>query len=649
MLILRIGVLVVCLVLVPGLSRMVVANPVMPDPSVILVPERATAIMPVDEVRPGMRGVCLTVFSGTNIEPFEVEVLSVVKRSGPGLAVIWLRSEDPRMLESGPVQGMSGSPIYLWDGPEPNDPEAELGGGRLIGAFAYGFAFAKGCLIGVQPIEQMIPVGERIGRDPVDYAQASARALGDVRRMMRALGEDSERESVRASTELWEQLLKRWTLVGTGRRLEAGDVQRPMSIPVAGVPEGLLSAGLPMGGGEGLLRFVAGGGAVGPPPQWIDREAPITAGSVLAIPLTTGDLDLAGVGTVTDVRPDGTVLAFGHAMMGEGSTALPMASGYVHFIVPSLQISFKRGTPLRVAGTLMQDETTAVAGRGSIEHVFADMKVDVQMDGQPDRAYAYQIARHPLYTPILSLICAAQSLTAIQTPPAEHTMDYRMTIGFQGGRSVEVSNTTAGGGFEALFSTVVPVIGMGMSNPFEQLRLASVEMALEVRRGLDAGMIEGVRFERNVVAPGEEAVILVDLLPYRGELRTVRITLPVPENAGEMDVPVMVGGIGSYRRLWMQTRMHRFDVDGVDELFDVIETMENLPAMSLYATATMPASGGVAMDGAEMRDLPGSVSSQIMTATSTRATMLPKLIESRLDTGLEVSGEVMLTLSIRKP
>ncbi|WP_428390115.1 SpoIVB peptidase S55 domain-containing protein [Mucisphaera sp.] len=129
--------------------------------SLVKVPAEATAVMPLDEVRPGMRGVCLTVFSGTAIEPFEVEVVSVVRRSGPQRAVIWLRSEDPRMLESGPVQGMSGSPVYLWKDAEPDDPEAPLGGGRLIGAFAYGFAFAKGCLIGVQPIEQMVGVGER--------------------------------------------------------------------------------------------------------------------------------------------------------------------------------------------------------------------------------------------------------------------------------------------------------------------------------------------------------------------------------------------------------------------------------------------------------------------------------------------------------
>ncbi|WP_428390116.1 hypothetical protein [Mucisphaera sp.] len=54
----------------------------------------------------------------------------------------------------------------------------------------------------------------------------------------------------------------------------------PMSIPVGGVPAALLGLGLPLDLGGGL-SFVAGGGSVGEPPAWIDRQAPIEPGSVL--------------------------------------------------------------------------------------------------------------------------------------------------------------------------------------------------------------------------------------------------------------------------------------------------------------------------------------------------------------------------------
>ena len=38
-------------------------------------------IMPVDDVRVGMKGYGLTVFAGTKIEPFPVEVISVMRSS----------------------------------------------------------------------------------------------------------------------------------------------------------------------------------------------------------------------------------------------------------------------------------------------------------------------------------------------------------------------------------------------------------------------------------------------------------------------------------------------------------------------------------------------------------------------------------------
>ncbi len=124
---------------------------------------KATPTMSLKDVRIGMKGYGLTVFHGTKIEPFPIEVISVAYTAGmdqtssPNRGIIWIRSKEPRMVESGPVQGMSGSPIYLW----PKGEEHQLGeGGKLIGAFAFGFSYPKQCIVGVQPIEYMQEVGQ---------------------------------------------------------------------------------------------------------------------------------------------------------------------------------------------------------------------------------------------------------------------------------------------------------------------------------------------------------------------------------------------------------------------------------------------------------------------------------------------------------
>src|SRR5947207_9352371 len=71
--------------------------------------------MRVAEVRPGMKGYGLSVFQGTKIERFEVEVLSVLKNFNPKYDVVLIRCQGANLEHSGPIAGMSGSPIYLTD------------------------------------------------------------------------------------------------------------------------------------------------------------------------------------------------------------------------------------------------------------------------------------------------------------------------------------------------------------------------------------------------------------------------------------------------------------------------------------------------------------------------------------------------------
>src|SRR5256885_10959473 len=102
--------------------------------------------MRVSEVKPGMKGYGLSVFSGTKIERFDVEVVSILKNFNPKYDVVLIRFSGQNLERIGPIAGMSGSPIFLKD---------EVGRERMIGAFAYGWPFQKESLAGVQPIEYM--------------------------------------------------------------------------------------------------------------------------------------------------------------------------------------------------------------------------------------------------------------------------------------------------------------------------------------------------------------------------------------------------------------------------------------------------------------------------------------------------------------
>jgi hypothetical protein len=92
-------------------------------------PPPGPAIFPLSEVRPGLVGEAVTVFEGVKPEPFKVRVLSVMPNFLPKQDIILIRAEDPRVANCGIAAGMSGSPVYV--------------DGKLMGAIAYGWSFAK--------------------------------------------------------------------------------------------------------------------------------------------------------------------------------------------------------------------------------------------------------------------------------------------------------------------------------------------------------------------------------------------------------------------------------------------------------------------------------------------------------------------------
>ena len=108
-----------------------------------------TRHMRVSEVRPGMKGYGLSVFSGTRIERFEVEVISVLRNFNPKGDVVLIQCRGANLEVTGAVAGMSGSPVFLKD---------DSGRDRMIGAFAYGWPMTKEPVAGVQPIEYMLAI-----------------------------------------------------------------------------------------------------------------------------------------------------------------------------------------------------------------------------------------------------------------------------------------------------------------------------------------------------------------------------------------------------------------------------------------------------------------------------------------------------------
>src|SRR5947208_9327156 len=89
-----------------------------------------TVLFDLDELRPGMKGVARTVFSGSEPQEFNLEILGLLAGfSGPRQSTIIARLSGPNVARTGVFAGMSGSPVFIDN--------------KLVGAIAYSFPFAK--------------------------------------------------------------------------------------------------------------------------------------------------------------------------------------------------------------------------------------------------------------------------------------------------------------------------------------------------------------------------------------------------------------------------------------------------------------------------------------------------------------------------
>src|ERR1041385_9132010 len=124
----------------------------------------------LEDLRPGMKGTARTVFSGSETEEFGVEVLGVLPGfPGPRQSAIIAKLTGPSVEKTGVFAGMSGSPVYI--------------DGKIVGAIAFSFPFAKEPIAGITPIKQMIDLFNKGSENdnakpkeprPVSFAQLAS-------------------------------------------------------------------------------------------------------------------------------------------------------------------------------------------------------------------------------------------------------------------------------------------------------------------------------------------------------------------------------------------------------------------------------------------------------------------------------------------
>ncbi|QEH33259.1 SpoIVB peptidase S55 [Aquisphaera giovannonii] len=546
----------------------------------------------VKDLRPGMKGVGRTVMVGTKLEDFGAEVLGVMRDVSPGRDMVLCRLTGCNLEHAGIIQGMSGSPIYI--------------DGKLVGAVAYAWEFAKDPIAGVTPFQQM-----------VNYVRASDRRIAAE---SRERGRDRGMQAARLA--VFPEFLDAAGEDGDGAPAQAADAalplagggmagMRPIVTPLAAAgfsPRALsqLETNLrplgmaPMAGGMAPDHVLRGEG-----------DRPLKPGSPLSIAMVMGDFDLSGIGTVTHVEGD-RVYGFGHPMFSLGSCEMPMMTGYIHTVYPRASVSMKMGSPLKVVGVIDADVSTCVAGHLGPKPDMLPVSVRVKTGRYADpRTYRVRMVREPQLLPNLLLSVLTSAIDTEGNLPEELTARLSATFTLAGHEPITLSDTFSGprytgqSGASALFGPLASIANMLVHNPLQPVRIESIDCNVEIEPGRKVAAIEAVRLLSDTVEPGMDLRAFVTLKPFKGEREVLEVVLPIPADFPEGPHEVFFSDVaGTIRRRFRNE-------PSVAEPRDLAAFMRSIRVQTgprrtaVYAHIATP-ERGLAIGGHDLPNLPGS-------------------------------------------
>ncbi len=586
----------------------------------------------VKDIRPGMKGVGRTVMRGTKLEEFEAEVLGVMRDVSPGRDMVLCRLKGCDLEHAGIIQGMSGSPVYIE--------------GKLLGAVAFAWEFAKDPIAGITPFQQMIQYVRSSDRRTA--AESKDRPAGTVRT-----------SSLVPVAPLLEELADIRTAEPFGPSISvpvSGGGLAGMTPIVTPVAASGFSARALAFLGERLrplgMAPMAGGGAQ----ERIIREEgdrPLVPGSPLSIAMVTGDFDLSAIGTVTHVEGN-RVYGFGHPMLSLGACELPMMTGYIHTVYPRASVSMKMGSPLKVVGVIDTDVSTSVAGRIGPVPDMLPLAVKVKTSRYADaQSYHVQIVREPM---LLSSLVMAVTTNAIDTEgnlPEELTARLTAKVRIKGAEPITVEDTFSGArytgpmGASFLFSPLSSIVSILVRNPIAPVRIESIECDVQIEPGRKTAILESVRLKSETVEPGHEVKAIVTLKPHKGERETHEISIPIPRDFPEGPCELVVCDAMNSVRRQFRNDPAILEPHDLDALVRAIRVQTDPKRTSVYLHIPSP-ERGVTIRGQALPNLPGSVRSALQSKRETPMPPIRSDIVGVLPVSWVVEGMQTLRFTVAK-
>jgi len=567
-------------------------------------------IMPLADIRPGMTGEWHSVVSGRRVDSFPMQVVGIAENFiGPQRPVIICKALDATNRFTGPVAGMSGSPVFI--------------DGKLIGAYAYGFLWPKDqALIGVTPIEQMLEV-------ETNYPPAAPPAVAN----------DLAQIETGANPDWLVAPAGEGTSLPSPAALQSA--MRPLPTPLfaSGVSDRVLRRFSSRLSALGLDVMQAPSGRAS---HDIDNDP--KPGQPLVGVLMSGDFQFAGTGTVT-WRHGNRILAFGHPFLQSGVSDMPMASAEIMTVVQSVQRSFKLSNTGPIIGTIYQDRLTAIAGEIGRKPDTTHFEVHLEAPGGRTRTFQGELFQNQMISPTLSAIGLLESIEDTMESEEQQTIYLVTDMEIAGQAPVKLRDASSGedAGFELVINQLRLYESL-LENPCEFPNVKSLTFHVRMADGWKTARLDSLEMDRHEAAPGDTLHAVIGLRNYRGEPSEIPISVPIPADVHTPEVQLFVGDADA---AWRMDEPPPLPPQTLGQVLDRLRLTRSHQDICVKLLATAP---GVAVEGKNLPDLPPSVIAQfespnasVQQATLHRIT----LWETNFPVAGTFSGQMTLPVRIK--
>ena len=423
-------------------------------------------VIPMSEIHEGMEGVGYTVIHGTNVEPFKVKVLSVLRKMWNGSDAILIELEGLNLEHSGTVAGMSGSPIYF--------------DGKIAGALAFGWNYAKDPIAGVTPIEEMYKL-----YNDTNVSKVASISKNSLQTPLMFSGFNGNSFS------------------------EYSDKFKEMGF-------------YPMQTGGSISDETQSG--------------KFLFGDSVAIVLVDGDLSIAGVGTVSHTDNE-KFLLFGHSMWSKGRLRAPVSRAYINHIMASAASSFKIGTAYsNYLGYTIYDGTFGVSGvYGDIpENTMIPVNLQVEDQSFLNKEFNFRVLNDPTYFSYLLSMAIYEAVTssAGNEEDGVFSISYEIeTDYFEEPYKVtdRILTYSSKDAFRNAIEQLIAPVDFFIYNNFNRIGIKSIKLSIK-RSALEYAFLDDITLLETRAVAGETIHLRVGITPYGQEKTYINIPVKLPVN-----------------------------------------------------------------------------------------------------------------------